>query len=47
MTDDEVEQKFRRLVEPRYGQERAGEMLEVCWDLDKIRLAGNLVRLFA
>ena len=29
MTDDEVEEKFRRLVEPVYGKARAGEMLGV------------------
>jgi 2-methylcitrate dehydratase len=46
MTDAEVEQKFRRLVEPRYGKERADAMLRTCWELDKLTAAGDLVRLF-
>jgi 2-methylcitrate dehydratase len=46
MTDSEVEQKFRTLVEPKYGKERADRMLAVCWGLDKVQKAGELVDLF-
>jgi 2-methylcitrate dehydratase len=45
MTDGEVEHKFRTLVEPRYGKERADRILEVCWNLEKLKAAGDLVRL--
>lgn len=45
MTDAEVEQKFRRLVEPRYGTERADHVLKTCWELEKLKSAGDLVRL--
>jgi len=45
MTDAEVEQKFRRLVEPRYGKERADRVLKTCWELEKVKAAGELVRL--
>ena len=45
MTDAEVEHKFRTLVEPRYGQERADRILAACWNLEKLREAGDLIRL--
>jgi 2-methylcitrate dehydratase len=45
MTDAEVEQKFRRMVEERYGAERATRMLEACWKMED-RTAGELVALF-
>ncbi|MBY0523063.1 MAG: MmgE/PrpD family protein [Gemmataceae bacterium] len=45
MTDTEVEDKFRRLVEPHYGKERAGKVLQACWDLDKLASASDLVKL--
>ena len=45
MTDAEVEKKFRTLVEPRYGKERAGRVLAACWELEKLKSAGELVRL--
>jgi hypothetical protein len=41
-----VEQKFRALVEPRYGRDPAGRALAVCWELEKVQDAGELVRLF-
>ena len=47
MTDAEVEQKFQSLVEPRYGKGRVDRMLAVCWDLDKLKTAGELIQLFA
>ena len=45
MTDAEVEDKFRRMVEPRYGKERATAILAACWELEKLQSAGNLVNL--
>ncbi len=45
MTDSEVEQKFRAMVEPRYGKERAARILQVCWELDQLKAAGELVQL--
>jgi 2-methylcitrate dehydratase len=47
MTDAEVEQKFRRLVEPRYGKDQATRILAACWDLEKLPAAGELMRLVA
>jgi 2-methylcitrate dehydratase len=46
MSDAEVEHKFRTLVEPRYGKERAGRMLKACWELEKLQSASELLRLF-
>ncbi len=45
MTDAEVEQKFRSLVEPRYGKERADRVLAACWGLEKLASAGDLLGL--
>ncbi len=45
MTDAEVEHKFRSTVEPRYGKERADRILAVCWSLEKLKEAGELIRL--
>ena len=47
MTDAEVEKKFRQLVEPRYGKERADRILAVCWEFDKLRRVEDLIGLFA
>lgn len=47
MTDQEVERKFRTLVEPRYGKERADRILSACWALDKLDNAAGLVQLMA
>jgi 2-methylcitrate dehydratase len=46
MTDAEVERKFRALVEPRYGPERAQRALQVCWQLEAMKSAGDLIHLF-
>ncbi len=46
MTDEEVEKKFRQLVEPRFGKDQAGRILEVCWELEKVKTAGELIQLF-
>jgi 2-methylcitrate dehydratase len=45
MTDAEVEHKFRTLVEPRYGKERADQILAACWGLEKLANADELIRL--
>ncbi|GIW78841.1 MAG: propanediol utilization protein [Gemmatales bacterium] len=45
MTDEEVERKFRTLVEPRYGKEKAQAILAACWELDKLANARDLVQL--
>jgi 2-methylcitrate dehydratase len=45
MSDAEVERKFRSLVEPRYGRERADRILATCWGLEKLKEAGELIRL--
>jgi 2-methylcitrate dehydratase len=45
MTDAEVEKKFRLMVEPRYGKEKADRILAACWGLEKLKNATDLVRL--
>lgn len=45
MSDAEVEQKFRRLVEPHYGKTTANRVLSVCWDLEKLNNPQELVSL--
>jgi 2-methylcitrate dehydratase len=45
MSDTEVEEKFRMLVEPRYGKAKADEVLKNCWELDKLPAAANLMQL--
>lgn len=45
MTDAEVEKKFRTVVEPKYGAERAGKILKACWELDQLRNAEELVKM--
>ncbi len=47
MTDAEVEQKFRTMVEPRYGKARADQILAKCWSLEKLTTATELLALFA
>src|SRR5262245_33347159 len=47
MTDAEVEQKFRSLVEPRYGKAKADKILAACWDLEKLKEARALTELVA
>lgn len=44
MTDAEVEEKFRRLVEPHYGTERTRAILSHCWDLDRLEHVSDLLR---
>ena len=46
MTDEEVVAKFRRTVEPRYGKERADQILARCWEFEKVTNVGELLQLF-
>jgi 2-methylcitrate dehydratase len=46
MTDEEVEAKFRRVVEPRYGKAKADAVLARCWDLERLTSVTDLIRLF-
>jgi 2-methylcitrate dehydratase len=45
MTDAEVQTKFRRLAEPRFGKERCDAVLATCWQLERLHKAGELVKL--
>ncbi len=45
MTDAEVEQKFRRVAEPRFGKARADEVLARCWDLENLTSVTDLIAL--
>jgi 2-methylcitrate dehydratase len=47
MTDAEVEHKFRTLVEPRYGKDKAGKILAKCWELEKLTSVTELLEMFA
>lgn len=46
MTDVEVEAKFRRAVEPRYGKSKADAMLARCWDFETLTSVTELIRMF-
>jgi 2-methylcitrate dehydratase len=46
MTDEEVEVKFRRMVEPRYGAAKVAKMLSQCWNLEQLKNINELIRLF-
>lgn len=43
MTDREVEAKFRRAVEPKYGVARADRILARCWDLENLTSVMELI----
>jgi 2-methylcitrate dehydratase len=45
MTDAEVEAKFRRMAEPRFGKKRCDAIVKACWELDTMRRAEDLVKL--
>jgi 2-methylcitrate dehydratase len=47
MTDAEVERKFRKLVEPRYGANRADQILAACWKLEELQSVTELMQMFA
>lgn len=44
-SDAELEQKFRWLVEPVLGQERAGELVDLIWRFEQVNEARDLIRL--
>jgi 2-methylcitrate dehydratase len=46
MTDAEVETKFRRTVEPRYGKAKADAILARCWDFENLTSVTELIKLF-
>jgi 2-methylcitrate dehydratase len=46
MTDAEVEAKFRRAVEPRYGKAKANVILAHCWEFEKLTSVTELIRMF-
>ncbi len=46
MTDEEVEAKFRRLAEPKYGSTKVNKVLTQCWDLERLTNITELLRLF-
>ena len=46
MTDAEVEAKFRRAVEPKYGKDKATAILQRCWDLEKLTSVNDLIGMF-
>jgi 2-methylcitrate dehydratase len=45
MSDAEVEKKFRTMVEPRYGKDRADRILAQCWDLERLANVTELLEL--
>lgn len=45
MTDAEVEAKFRRAVEPRYGKPTADAVIGRCWDLESLTSVTDLIGL--
>jgi 2-methylcitrate dehydratase len=46
MTDAEVEAKFRRAVEPKYGPQKASTVLQRCWELEKLTSVTELIAMF-
>lgn len=44
-SDAELEQKFRWLVEPVLGQERAGELVDLIWRFEQVDEARDLIKL--
>jgi 2-methylcitrate dehydratase len=47
MSDAEVEKKFRMMVEPKYGKDRASKILAKCWEFDKLTSVTELLEMFA
>ncbi len=47
MTDAEVEQKFRRLAEPRFGVAKANQIVAECMELEKLKSDKGLIVLLA
>lgn len=47
MTDEEVEQKLHRMVDPRLGADKANRILELCWNLEKLQVVRELAEAVA
>jgi 2-methylcitrate dehydratase len=47
LSDQEIEDKFRRLAEPVMGQERVSAVLGRLWRMEEIGGVGDLMALFA
>ncbi len=45
MSDAEVEAKFLRMAEPKYGKQRCQQVLAACWKLESLKSAGELLKL--
>jgi len=45
MTDAELETKFRKLVEPVYGETVVEKVLKSCWEFEKLKSVAGLVQL--
>jgi 2-methylcitrate dehydratase len=41
-----VEKKFRLIVEPRYGKEKADRFLAACWELEKLKRIQDMMEFF-
>ncbi len=46
MSDQEIEAKFRRLVEPTLGPKRANQILDRLWHLEEVRDLREMLSLF-
>jgi len=44
LKDSEVEEKFRALVEPTLGSDRAGKIIDVVWKLDEAKSVDELMK---
>jgi 2-methylcitrate dehydratase PrpD len=44
LKDSEVEEKFRALVEPMLGSDRAREIIDVVWKLDEAKSVDELMK---
>lgn len=46
MTDAEVEAKFRRMAEPKYGKAKSDAILARCWDFETVKDMAEVIRMF-
>jgi 2-methylcitrate dehydratase len=46
MSDEEVEDKFRRLTKKNLGKNQAEKILSTIWELDKVKDVGKVISLF-
>ncbi len=45
MSDQEVQEKFLNLGEPRFGEDKAKKILQACWDLDGLKAGESFLGL--